>query len=46
VAGHLSSNSGEIVLQWALQGKGIMLRSEWDVQPFLASGELVRAAGL
>lgn len=28
VAGHLSSNSGEIVLQWALQGKGIMLRSE------------------
>ena len=42
VAGHLSSNSGEIVLQWALQGKGIMLRSEWDVQPFLASGELVR----
>lgn len=42
VAGHLSSNSGEIVLQWALQGKGIMLRSEWDVQPFLLSGELVR----
>ena len=42
VAGHLSSNSGEIVLQWALQGKGIMLRSEWDVQRFLASGELVR----
>lgn len=42
VAGHLSSNSGEIVLQWALQGKGIMLRSEWDVQPFLANGELVR----
>ena len=42
VSGHLSSNSGEIVLQWALEGKGIMLRSEWDVQPFLASGKLVR----
>ncbi|EDP8644871.1 L-tartrate utilization transcriptional activator TtdR [Salmonella bongori] len=42
VSGHLSSNSGEIVLQWALEGKGIMLRSEWDVQPFLQSGELVR----
>lgn len=42
VTGHLSSNSGEIVLQWALEGKGIMLRSEWDVQPFLASGKLVR----
>ena len=24
VSGHLSSNSGEIVLQWALEGKGIM----------------------
>lgn len=42
VTGHLSSNSGEIVLQWALEGKGIMLRSEWDVQPFLTSGKLVR----
>ena len=42
VSGHLSSNSGEIVLQWALEGKGIMLRSEWDVLPFLESGKLVR----
>lgn len=41
VSGHLSSNSGEIVLRWALEGKGIMLRSEWDVRPFLASGELI-----
>ncbi|XNM84199.1 L-tartrate utilization transcriptional activator TtdR [Escherichia coli] len=40
VSGHLSSNSGEIVLQWALEGKGIMLRSEWDVLPFLESGKL------
>lgn len=42
VSGHLSSNSGEIVLQWALEGKGIMLRSEWDVLPFLESGKLVQ----
>lgn len=42
VSGHLSSNSGEIVLQWALEGRGIMLRSEWDVMPFLESGKLVR----
>lgn len=28
VTGHLSSNSGEIVLQWALERKGVMLRSE------------------
>lgn len=41
ISGHLSSNSGEIVLRWALEGKGIMLRSQWDVQPFLERGELV-----
>lgn len=42
VTGHLSSNSGEVVQQWALEGKGIMLRSEWDVQSFLTSGKLIR----
>ncbi len=42
ISGHLSSNSGEIVLHWALNGKGIMLRSEWDVLPFLRDGALVR----
>ncbi len=41
ISGHLSSNSGEIVLRWALEGKGIMLRSQWDVLPFLERGELV-----
>jgi len=42
ISGHLSSNSGEIVLHWGLNGKGIMLRSEWDVSPFLRDGVLVR----
>lgn len=42
ISGHLSSNSGEIVLRWSLDGKGIMLRSLWDVAPFLQDGTLVR----
>ena len=42
VSGPLSSNSGEIVLQWALSHRGIMLRSLWDVKQMLASGVLVR----
>jgi DNA-binding transcriptional LysR family regulator len=42
VRGPLSSNSGELVRDWCLQGRGIMLRSLWDVAPQLASGELVR----
>ncbi len=42
VNGPLSSNNGEIIVQWALSGRGIMLRSLWDVQSLLNEGKLVR----
>ncbi|HSV47537.1 MAG TPA: LysR substrate-binding domain-containing protein [Ramlibacter sp.] len=42
VQGPLSGNSGELVRDWCLAGRGIMLRSLWDIAPQLASGELVR----
>lgn len=42
VRGPLSSNSGELVRDWCLQGRGIMLRSLWDVAPQLKSGQLLR----
>lgn len=42
VRGGLSSNSGELVRDWCLAGRGIMLRSLWDIAPQLASGALVR----
>jgi LysR family transcriptional activator of dmlA len=42
VSGPLSSNSGEIVLQWALDGRGVLLRSLWDVRPLLEQGRLVQ----
>lgn len=38
----LSSNDGDVVRQWALAGKGLIMRSEWDVADSLASGRLVR----
>jgi DNA-binding transcriptional LysR family regulator len=38
----LCSNDGDVVKQWALMGKGVMLRSEWDVADHLAAGRLVR----
>lgn len=41
VRGPLSSNDGELVVQWALQGRGIMLRSIWNVRADLAAGRLV-----
>lgn len=42
VGGRLSSNSGELVRDWCLAGRGIMLRSLWDIAAPLARGELVQ----
>ena len=38
--GGLSSNDGEIAVQWALAGHGIVMRAEWDIARFLKSGRL------
>jgi LysR family transcriptional activator of dmlA len=42
VSGPLSTNNGELVHQWAIDGHGIILRSIWDVGPSLADGRLIR----
>lgn len=42
VSGPLSANHGEVAVEWALKGHGVLLRSEWDIAPYLRSGELVR----
>lgn len=42
VTGPLSTNHGEAAVQWALAGRGIVLRSIWDVQPLLDEGKLQR----
>ena len=41
VTGPLSTNNGEMAVQWAVDGHGIILRSIWDVQPMLDDGRLV-----
>jgi len=40
VRGSMSSNDGEVVLNWALDGHGILMRSEWDASRYLRSGRL------
>lgn len=40
VRGTLSANDGECATAWALDGHGIMVRSEWDVAAYLRSGRL------
>ncbi|MEQ0564817.1 LysR family transcriptional regulator [Amycolatopsis sp. NEAU-NG30] len=42
VRGRLASNDGDVVTAWALQGHGVIMRSEWQVRPYLRSGALVR----
>ncbi|MCJ0762180.1 LysR family transcriptional regulator [Variovorax terrae] len=38
--GNLSTNDGEVAVNWALSGLGIVLRAEWDVARYLRSGRL------
>ncbi|CAM3570573.1 LysR family transcriptional regulator [Halomonas sp. FME1] len=41
VSGRLASNDAEVITRLALDGHGVMLRSWWDVNEHLASGDLV-----
>jgi DNA-binding transcriptional LysR family regulator len=40
--GKLTTNDGEIAVAWALDGHGILLRAEWDIDRYLKSGRLVQ----
>ncbi len=40
--GNLTTNDGEIAVNWALDGHGIVMRAEWDVERHLKSGRLVQ----
>ncbi|VVE52929.1 LysR family transcriptional regulator [Pandoraea commovens] len=40
VRGMLSTNDGAAATTWALNGHGMLIRSMWDIRPYLASGQL------
>lgn len=40
VHGNLSTSDGEIAVNWALAGHGIVMRAEWDIARYLRSGRL------
>jgi LysR family transcriptional activator of dmlA len=40
--GNLTTNDGEIAVNWALDGHGVLMRSEWDIAHYLANGRLVQ----
>jgi DNA-binding transcriptional LysR family regulator len=41
VAGNLDCNDGELLHSWGSAGLGLAWRSTWEIQPQLASGELI-----
>ncbi|MGI4984127.1 MAG: LysR family transcriptional regulator [Janthinobacterium lividum] len=41
VSGTLSTASGEVLHDWALQGRGLALKALWDIEADLRSGALV-----
>jgi LysR family transcriptional regulator, transcriptional activator for dmlA len=42
IRGNLTTNDGEIAVNWALEGQGILMRAEWDVARYLKTGRLVQ----
>ncbi|NML18232.1 LysR substrate-binding domain-containing protein [Azohydromonas caseinilytica] len=42
IRGNLTTNDGEIAVNWALDGHGILMRAEWDIGRYLQSGRLVQ----
>ena len=40
--GTLSTNDGEIAVNWALDGHGILMHAEWDITRHLQDGRLVQ----
>lgn len=40
VRGTLSTNDGEIAVNWALAGHGLLMRAEWDIAKYIHSGRL------
>jgi len=42
VRGPLATNHGEVAVDWALAGHGVILRSEWDIAADLEHGRLQR----
>ena len=40
--GKLTTNDGGIAVSWALDGHGILMRAEWDIDRYLKNGRLVQ----
>ena len=42
VRGNLATNDGEIAVNWAPDGHGLLMRAQWDIERYLRSGRLAQ----
>lgn len=42
IRGNLTTNDGGVAVNWALAGRGILLRAEWDVREYIEKGSLIQ----
>lgn len=42
IAGRMGSNHADVIHEWAAQGLGIAMQSDWDIPDKLAKGKIVR----
>jgi LysR family transcriptional activator of dmlA len=42
IHGNLATNDGEVAVNWALDGHGVLMRAEWDIDRYLRSGRQVQ----
>lgn len=41
VKGNLDTNNSDVILDWALSGNGVVMKSQWEIGDYIKSGELV-----
>jgi LysR family transcriptional activator of dmlA len=42
VDGNMMSNDGDVATLWCIEGRGLIMRSQWHVAPMIADGTLVQ----
>lgn len=40
LVGSMEADSSDVLIDWALAGKGLIMKSIWDIAPYLESGQL------
>jgi LysR family transcriptional regulator, transcriptional activator for dmlA len=42
IRGNLTTNDGGVAVNWALEGRGLLLRAEWEILSYVRNGKLMQ----